>query len=212
LCIGLSPSLRWDDEYLRFREIPIKSLMVAKWRETCRSRARLQDRIPRYKWPGARAYAAIASVSLLAACGFQLRGDVVIPFRDIYIAAPANSPVAADLTRKLQATNTKLAASAGVADGRLAIVDEFRDKIILSLSAAGRVIEYQLRLRVAYQLTDTKGAVLIERSEVNLLRNMSYDDAFVLAKAQEEALLFKDMQNDVVQQILRRLSRVKRAG
>ena len=156
--------------------------------------------------------AAIAGAALLAACGFQLRGDVVIPFRDIYIAAPANSPIAADLTRKLQATNTKLAASAGVADGRLAIVDEYRDKIILSLSGAGRVREFQLKLRVGYQLTDAKGAVLIEKSEVNLTRIMSYDDAFVLAKQQEEALLYQDMQNDVVQQILRRLSQVKRAG
>lgn len=177
--------------------------------------------LARFRWPGrlglgpwleARRYAAIMCVSLLAACGFQLRGDVVIPFRDLYITAPANSPIAADLTRKLQATNTKLAASAGVADGRLTIVDEYRDKIILSLSGAGRVVEYQLKLRVSYQLTDTKGEVLIERSEVNLIRNMSYDDAFVLAKAQEEALLFKDMQNDVVQQILRRLSNVKRPG
>jgi LPS-assembly lipoprotein len=163
-------------------------------------------------WPAARRYAAIACASLLAACGFQLRGDVVIPFRDLYISAPANSPTAADLTRKLQATKTTLAASAAVADGRLAIVNEVRDKIILSLSAAGRVIEYQLKLRVSYQLTDIKGAVLIEKTEVNLIRNMSYDDAFVLAKQQEEALLFKDMQNDVVQQILRRLSNVKRAG
>lgn len=185
------------------------------WSDTRHSLARLRDAVPRFRWPawhGARGYVAIASASLLSACGFQLRGDVVIPFRDLYITAAAGSPIAADLTRKLQATSTKLAASAAVADARLAIVDELRDKIILSLSAAGRVIEYQLKLRVGYQLTDSKGAVLIEKSEVNLIRNMSYDDAFVLAKQQEEALLFKDMQNDIVQQILRRLSQVKRAG
>ena len=159
-----------------------------------------------------RVLAAGASAALLAACGFQLRGDVVIPFRDIYITAAASSSVAADLTRRLQGTNTRIAASAGVADARLAIVDEMRDKIILSLSGAGRVREFQLKLRVGYQLTDSKGAVLIERSEVNLTRIMSYDDTLVLAKQQEEALLYRDMQNDVVQQILRRLSQVKRAG
>jgi hypothetical protein len=31
LCSGLGPSLRWDDEYLRFREVPIYKLMVEKW-------------------------------------------------------------------------------------------------------------------------------------------------------------------------------------
>ena len=188
------------------------------WCNYRHSLARLRDGVAWGQRAGARVslfslpFAAIASTLLLGACGFQLRGDVVIPFRDIYITAAANSPVAADLTRRLQATSTKLAASAGVADGRLAIVDETRDKIILSLSGAGRVREFQLKLRVGYQLIDGKGTVLIEKSEVNLTRIMSYDDAFVLAKQQEEALLFRDMQSDVVQQILRRLSLVKRAG
>ena len=48
---------------------------------------------------------------LTAACGFQLRGDVVIPFNAIHIDAPAGSPIAADLTRKLQLASTKLVAS-----------------------------------------------------------------------------------------------------
>jgi LPS-assembly lipoprotein len=63
-----------------------------------------------------------------------------------------------------------------------------------------------------YTLTDAKGAVLIPRTEMNLNRIMSFDDAFVLAKQQEEVLLYKDMENDVVQQILRRLSQVQPAA
>ncbi|MDX2219075.1 MAG: LPS assembly lipoprotein LptE [Burkholderiales bacterium] len=145
----------------------------------------------------------------LSGCGFQLRGDVVIPFKDLYIAAPANSPIGADLKKKL-AVQTPLAADAGKADGRITISEEARDKIILSLSGAGRVREYQLKLRVAYNVTDGKGAVLIPRTEMNLTRIMSYDDALVLAKAQEELILYRDMENDVVQQILRRVAQVKR--
>jgi LPS-assembly lipoprotein len=153
----------------------------------------------------------LACVLLVTACGFQLRGDVTIPFRDIHITAPAGSPVARDLTRRLQATQTRIASEAAKADARLAIVEESRDKIILSLSGAGRVREFQLKLRVGYQVTDARGAMLVPKSEVNLTRIMSYDDAFVLAKQQEEALLYKDMESDVVQQILRRLANVKRA-
>ena len=145
----------------------------------------------------------------LSGCGFQLRGDVVIPFKDLYIAAPTNSPIAADLKKKL-AVQTPIAADAGKADGRITISEEARDKIILSLSGAGRVREYQLKLRVAYNVTDGKGAVLIPRTEMNLTRIMSYDDALVLAKAQEELILYRDMENDVVQQILRRVAQVKR--
>ena len=28
---GLGPSLRWDDEYLRFRAVPINNLKFKKW-------------------------------------------------------------------------------------------------------------------------------------------------------------------------------------
>ncbi len=154
---------------------------------------------------------AIAVITFLASCGFQLRGDIVIPFKDLHVAAAANSPIAADLKKKFVAAQTPMAADAGKADGRINIAEEARDRIILSLSGAGRVREYQLKLRVVYTVTDSKGAVLIPRTEMNLTRIMSYDDAFVLAKAQEEVLLYRDMDNDVVQQILRRVSQVKRS-
>jgi LPS-assembly lipoprotein len=148
---------------------------------------------------------------LLTACGFQLRGDIVVPFKDLYIGSPANSAIGV-CTDSFFFRSAPMAADAGKADGRITISEESREKIILSLSGAGRVREYQLKLRVAYDVTDGKGAVLIPRTEMNLTRIMSYDDAFVLAKAQEEVLLYKDMDNDVVQQILRRVALVKRAG
>ena len=34
---GLGPSLRWDDEFLRFRAVLIKKLMVEKWNEWFRN-------------------------------------------------------------------------------------------------------------------------------------------------------------------------------
>ncbi len=170
---------------------------------------RIEDRGLRIEGLALRAVLALALLAL-AGCGFQLRGNVVIPFQDIFVTAPAGSPIAGDLGRKLVQAQIKIAPAAAKADGQFTIVEENRDKIILSLSGAGRVREFQLKLRVVYQLTDTKGVVLIPRTEVNLTRIMSYDDAFVLAKQQEEALLYKDMENDVVQQILRRLANVKR--
>jgi len=38
---------------------------------------------------------------------------------------------------------------------------------------------------------------------------MTYSDAEILAKEQEEQLLFRDMRSDMVQQILRRLASAK---
>jgi LPS-assembly lipoprotein len=40
---------------------------------------------------------------------------------------------------------------------------------------------------------------------------MSFDETQVLAKEAEEALLYRDMQGDLVQQIMRRLAAIKPA-
>jgi LPS-assembly lipoprotein len=72
------------------------------------------------------------------------------------------------------------------------------------------VREYQLKISVRYQLVDSKGAVAIPTSEIQLQRIMTYDDSQVIAKQQEEALLYKDMEQDAASQILRRMSAIKR--
>src|SRR5712664_3606412 len=52
---------------------------------------------------------------------------------------------------------------------------------------------------------DPKQADSVPQSTVELTRDVSFNDAEVLAKEAEEQLLFRDMQSDMVQQIMRRL-------
>jgi LPS-assembly lipoprotein len=50
---------------------------------------------------------------------------------------------------------------------------------------------------------------LIVPDTIVQLRDISYNESYALAKETEEAQLYRDMQSDVVQQILRRLAAVK---
>jgi LPS-assembly lipoprotein len=149
--------------------------------------------------------------ALLAACGFHLRGQAELPFESLHI--PGNNPLAVELKRNVAAASkTRLVDKPGDAQAVLGFTQELRDKIILSFSAAGRVSEYQLRYRVGFRVTDPKGAqVYLPSSEILVTRDMGYSDAQVLAKETEEALLFRDMQRDMVQQIMRRLVAAKPA-
>jgi LPS-assembly lipoprotein len=89
----------------------------------------------------------------------------------------------------------------------LGFTGEAREKVILSFTSAGKVNEYRLRYRVGFRVTDPKGAlVFLPTSEILLTRDMTYNDAQVIAKENEEAMLYRDMQTDMVQQILRRLA------
>jgi LPS-assembly lipoprotein len=87
---------------------------------------------------------------------------------------------------------------------------EERQKVILSLTATGRVREFQLRYIVGFRVVDNKGNDYVPQSTIELTRDITFSDADVLAKESEEQLLYRDMQNDMVQQIMRRIAAAKR--
>lgn len=150
--------------------------------------------------------ASVLAFLLLAACGFQLRGTASLPFETIYVPN-ATSGIALDLKRNIRSgTNTRVLDEAKGAEALLKFSEESRQKEILSLSSAGRVSEYRLIYRVRFSVSDAKGTDFLPPSTVTLTRDMTYDDAQVLAKEAEEQLLFRDMQLDMVQQIMRRIA------
>ena len=133
-----------------------------------------------------------------------------MPFASVFVSAPVASVVATEIRRELTNSPTRLMASVKDAEAQLNIIEDRRDRQILSLSGAGRVREYELKLRVSYQLVDAKGGVFIPTSEIQLSRILSYDDSRIIAKQQEETLLYQDMEHDAVGQILRRVTAIKR--
>lgn len=147
---------------------------------------------------------------MLASCGFHLRGSAPVPFETLYIP-DAKTGIALDLKRNIEAgTNAKVIDDPKKADAILELSGESREKIILSLTGTGRVREFRLRYRVGYRVHDGKGNEFVPPSVVQLQRDVTYDDSAILAKEAEEQLLFRDMQSDMVQQVLRRLASAER--
>ena len=148
---------------------------------------------------------AVALCLVLAACGFRLRGTAEVPFDVIYVPS-AGSGLALDLKRYILAgTKAKVVDDPKSADAILAFTGETKEKVILSLTGTGSVREYQLRYRVGFRVHDGKGGDYVPASTIILTRDITYSDTDVLAKEAEEQLLFRDMQNDMVNQIVRRL-------
>ncbi len=157
-----------------------------------------------------RTLAAAALVLGLAACGFQLRGTAELPFETLYMPS-ASGGVALELKRNIQAgTRTTVVDDPKKAQAVMEFVRETREKVILSLTGAGRVREFQLRYVVGFRVHDGKGTEFIPASVIQLQRDVTFNDAEVLAKEAEEQLLYRDMQTDMVQQIMRRLSSARR--
>lgn len=148
-------------------------------------------------------------IVVLAGCGFHLRGQVALPYSTLHISGPSATSVSNSLKRVLRSSGVRLVDRQEDAELTLVILSDVREKSILSLSAAGRAQEYELRQRLSYRII-TAGEPDLPAGEILSQRSISFNDAQVLAKESEENLLYRDMENDVVQQLLRRLQAAKK--
>jgi LPS-assembly lipoprotein len=158
-----------------------------------------------------RYLALVLAATTLVGCGFQLRGDTGVDLKTINVTSAGGSQVAAEIRRTLSTGQTRVVNPPEQAEAHLRILREAREKSIYTLTGAGRVYEYQLRLAVQYQLTVPKvEAPVIAPTEVEARRLITYVESAPIAKDAEEELLYKDMQADLARQILRRIAAAKR--
>ena len=89
------------------------------------------------------------------------------------------------------------------------LLSEQREREVLAINAQGRAREYQLRLRTTFRVVDPDGVELIAPTSLVVRRDIAFNESELLAKESEEALLYRDMQSDLVRQIVNRLQGIK---
>ena len=153
-----------------------------------------------------------AAAAVLAGCGFELRRAPDFAFNSIAVAASPNSAMANELKRSIAADGKVTVVDAARRDSAQVVMDfvsEQREKVVVGMSATGQVREFQLRTRLKFKLRTPQGKELIPETELLQQRDISFNESAVLAKESEENLLYRDMQSDIVQQLMRRLAAVK---
>jgi LPS-assembly lipoprotein len=148
---------------------------------------------------------------LLPSCGFELRGDPAVGLKTLHISTAGPTAVSTDVRRMLASGPTRVVPGVGDAEAHLRILSENREKVVHTITAAGRVYEFQLRLTVRYEVTlPGREAPLIAPSEIVATRLVTYSEAAPTAKEVEEQVLYKDMQVDIAGRILRHIAVVRR--
>jgi LPS-assembly lipoprotein len=181
-----------------------------------------------------RTLLSLAASAALAGCGFKLRQAPDFAFDAIQITggatalvnelrrnliasgkvqvlaalpAPATLPAPSTLAVPEAPASAPVPAVAGAVI--LDMLLEQREKVVVSLNASGQVREFQLRTRLKFKLRTPAGRELIPETELLQHRDISFNESAVLSKESEESLLYRDMQTDLVQQLMRRLAAVK---
>ena len=143
-------------------------------------------------------------------CGFQLRGRMDLPFETMYVEGMTYSVFASQLKRNIAAAgSTRLVDEPAEAAAVVYLMGDAQERGILAVSGAGRVRELQLRYRVSFRVATTAGREWLPVNEVLVVRDLTYDDTQILAKEGEAQMLFRDMQSDAVQQVLRRIQAIR---
>lgn len=162
-----------------------------------------------------RAFKFMSTALLLAGmtgCGFQLRGATPMHFKTVYVDAPVASyqrnALAERLRKLLSVAGTQVTPSSKDAELTLKLSAEQRSKTILSLTGAGRVAEYRLEMNLTYEAENAAGQERLASTQIRFIRDMTYDDNQYTAKAEEENFLYRSMEEDAAQQILRHLRRL----
>ena len=145
---------------------------------------------------------------VLAGCGFQLRGDPAVGLKTLFVPGGG---VAQEIRRTLASGPTRVVATPTDAEAHLRILAEVRDKNVHTITGSGRVYEFELRLVVRYDLlVPGREIPVIAPAEATARRLITYSEAAPIAKEAEELLLFKDMQVELADRILRQVAIARR--
>ena len=148
---------------------------------------------------------------LLLSCGFQLRGEPAMGIKMLHVSSVGGSGVYTEIRRALASGSTKLVAKPSEAQAHLRILSEAQEKNVYTITGAGRVYEFQLRLVVRYELVVPGREVpLIPPTESESRRVITYSETAPIAKEAEEQLLYKDMQVELAARILRQIALAQR--
>ena len=151
---------------------------------------------------------------LLGGCGFKLRGAQTYTFQTLAIMPNPGGPLAIELRRSFASSVRVLAPNEPISQAQvvLDILQEQREKTVVGVRSSGQVREFQLRIRVKFRVRNREGDELTPPTEIVQQRDMSFSESAVLAKEAEEVLLYRDMQSDIVQQLMRRLATIGHAA
>jgi LPS-assembly lipoprotein len=146
--------------------------------------------------------------ALLVGCGFHLQGRQPLPASFAYTFVDTKdeqTDFVQDLRKALIASGSKVIRTKGSSGATISVHEDELTERILSVSARNIPTEYELTYRVEFSVT-AEGKTLIEREEISATRDISFDEAQLLAKEREQEILREALARDLVALVMRRLA------
>ena len=149
----------------------------------------------------------LISAVFVSACGFHLRGsdNESVSSQPVYVTSnKGNTRVFLKLKQSLQLAGADVVASPGSAQNRLTLLAENSERRTASLDNQARTAEYVLFLSIDFQVSDAEGKPLSDPQRVSGSRVYVHDVNRIVAANDEAQLVLFELQDKLINQILRR--------
>jgi len=154
--------------------------------------------------------AALIGALPLTGCGFRLRGSYSTPFKTLYLQMPENSYLAVRLRQELLAgSDVTIVNTPSEAEAILELLSDSRSRDVLSINDTGRAREYEITLSLSFRVSNPSGIDYMEAVTLTASRDLTYSESDFLSREKEEAFLYRDMEADLVNQLIRRIEAIK---
>ncbi|MGZ8164283.1 MAG: LPS-assembly lipoprotein LptE [Methylobacter sp.] len=149
---------------------------------------------------------------LLSACGYHLRGALVLPegMKNIYLQG-GSPEFREQFSRALKSSSGNIVNSPEDAGIAINIVGEDMQRRVLSMSSRGRSNEFELYYRLQYEMFKTGNAKALERQPIEVRQQYFNDQQDIMAKDNEEAVIRNEMYQQAVHTIINRIQVVLQA-
>ncbi|KXS52352.1 MAG: Rare lipoprotein B [Marinobacter sp. T13-3] len=155
----------------------------------------------------------LTAATVLAGCGFQLRGTSPVPaaLQPLAVDCPDSLPGAFcnSVREQLTLGGVELANEAN-AQYTLRLRDYQQDRRASAITSSASAAEYVLRHSVSMELVTANQVPLIAKTDLNASESYRYDENNVLAKQREEDELRQQLGDRLAQQVIFRLAPMTR--
>ena len=150
-----------------------------------------------------------APALLLAGCGFELKRAAELHFESIALTGFApRSPLAQELRTTLE-RSVKVTEDQAQAQVVFQALTDQRTRRAVAYTASGQVRDIQLRMLLRYRAQTPSERELIPVSAIEKIREMTFIESAALGKQQEEQDVYREMQSDMVLQLMLQLSTIR---
>lgn len=156
-----------------------------------------------------RFFLLLLMVFNLSGCGFQLRGSAPPSpaLQDLYIKTSAPySEITHNLREYFKISGIHVVEIQQDAAIVLQILNESENQVLLSVSGTAQTRQYNLVLSISFQVTNNKGTVLVPPQSLSENRTLTVMSDQILGGSNEQIMLYQQMRQAIVYDIMNRLS------